>query len=145
MDFYLSLHQHLMGLAIAESVPWSYVQLEIDHHVEELDLIRSTQDSRIQAILGLYAYLPDGVASNWHSSSLQYKRNMDAMVVGTAGGGLGRDFLPLTCSKCMTALHSGGKGNCPWRNLSDASAKKKGANVLHNWANGVCAPECESP
>jgi hypothetical protein len=70
MDFYLSLHQHLMGLATSDNVPWSYVQVELDHHVEELDLIRTSQDSRIQAILALYAYLRDGVVSNWHSSSL---------------------------------------------------------------------------
>jgi len=35
MDWYLSLHQHLMGLATTEA-PWSYVQIEIDHHVEEM-------------------------------------------------------------------------------------------------------------
>jgi hypothetical protein len=140
LDFYLSLHQHLMGLATTENVPWSYVQVEIDHHVEELDLIRNSQDSRIQAMLGLYAYLRDGVATNWHSSSLQYKRNLDTMAL-CGGEPQGRDCLPLTCAKCQTALHSGGKGNCPWRNLSDASAKKKGATVLTNWANGVCAPE----
>jgi hypothetical protein len=52
----------LMGLATTENVPWSYVQIEIDHHIEELDLIRSSQDSRIQALLGLYAYLRDGVS-----------------------------------------------------------------------------------
>jgi hypothetical protein len=141
LDFYLSLHQHLMGLATTENVPWSYVQIEIDHHIEELDLIRSSQDSRIQALLGLYAYLRDGVSKNWHSSSLQYKRNLDAMALCGAGS-TGRDSLPLTCMKCQTALHSGGKFNCPWKNLSDLGARKKGATVLTNWANGTCAPEC---
>jgi hypothetical protein len=141
LDFYLSLHQHLMGLATTENVPWSYVQVEIDHHVEELDLIRSSQDSRLQALLGLYAYLRDGVATNWHSSSLQYKRNLDAMAL-CGSEPQGRDALPLTCIKCQTALHSGGKGNCPWKNLSDSVARKKGATVLSNWANGVCPPDC---
>ena len=146
MDYYLSLHQHLMGLASSE-VPWSYAQVEIDHHVEELDLIRGSADSRIQAILSLYCYLRDGVASNWHSSSLQYKRNVDAMMIWSAGG-TGRSETsnpsntPLSCTKCQTSLHAGGRGNCPWRTLSDAAAKKKGAAVLSNWANGVCAPLC---
>jgi hypothetical protein len=140
MDYYLSLHQHLMGLASSE-VPWSYVQVEIDHHVEELDLIRSSADSRIQAILSLYCYLRDGVSSNWHSSSLQYKRNLDAMIVGN-GLPNGGSTSPLLCTKCQTSLHSGGKGNCPWRTLSDSAAKKKGSAVLSNWANGVCAPAC---
>jgi hypothetical protein len=138
MDYYLSLHQHLMGLASAE-VPWSYVQVEIDHHVEELDLIRSSADSRFQCILCLYCYLRDGVSSNWHSSSLQYKRNLDAMMICSAGP-IGRDAIPLICPKCQTALHSGGRLNCPWRTLSDIAAKKKGVSVLSNWANGVCAP-----
>jgi viroplasmin and RNaseH domain-containing protein len=141
LDFYLSLHQHLMGLATTEHVPWSYVQTEIDHHIEELDLIRSSQDSRLQALLGLYAYLRDGVSKNWHSSSLQYKRNLDAMAL-SGSEPKGRDSLPLTCIKCQTALHSGGKINCPWKNLSDSGARKKGAAVLTNWANGTCAPEC---
>jgi viroplasmin and RNaseH domain-containing protein len=136
MDYYLSLHQHLMGLASSE-VPWSYVQVEIDHHVEELDLIRSSADSRFQCILCMYCYLRDGVSANWHSSSLQYKRNLDAMVIcNTSPGGSS----PLSCTKCQTTLHSGGRGNCPWRTLSDAAAKKKGVAVLNNWANGVCAP-----
>jgi hypothetical protein len=143
MDFYLSLHQHLMGLATSDNVPWSYVQIELEHHVDELDLIRSSQDSRIQAIMALYAYLRDGVASNWHSSSLQYKRNLDAMTSRGVGGGSGGDSTTLACGKCQTSLHAGGRGNCPWRNLSDASAKKKGASVLTNWANGMCAPVCE--
>jgi len=144
MDFYLSLHQHLMGLATSDNVPWSYVQIELEHHVDELDLIRNSQDSRLQAILALYAYLRDGVASNWHSSSLQYKRNLDVMA--SRGGGeeeSGGDSMNLSCFKCQTALHIGGRGNCPWRNLSDLSARKKGASVLTNWANGMCAPVCD--
>jgi hypothetical protein len=108
LDFYLSLHQHLMGLGTTENVPWSYMQVEIDHHVDELDLICSSQDSRIQAILGLYAYLRDGVSSNWHSSSLQYKRNLDTMALcGTESPGRG-DLMPLSCRKCQSTLHSGG-------------------------------------
>ena len=144
LDFYLSLHQHLMGLGTTENVPWSYVQVEIDHHVDELALIRSSQDSRIQAILGLYAYLRDGVSTNWHSSSLQYKRNLDAMALCGAAP-LGRDSMPLSCTKCQTTLHSGGRGNCPWKNFCDSVARKKSANVLVNWGNGLCVPEVPSP
>ncbi len=141
LDFYLSLHQHLMGLETTENVPWSYVQVEIAHHVDELDLIRSSQDSRIQAILGLYAYLRDGVSTNWHSSSLQYKRNLDTMALcGTESLGRG-DSMPLSCRKCQSTLHSGGSANCPWKNYADASARKQSANVLINWGRGVCAPE----
>jgi hypothetical protein len=38
LDYYLSLHQHLMGL-LSAGAPWDYVKMEQDHHVEELDLI----------------------------------------------------------------------------------------------------------
>jgi hypothetical protein len=42
MDAWISLHQHLLGLSTTEGVPWSYIQVEIDHHVKELELIRNT-------------------------------------------------------------------------------------------------------
>jgi hypothetical protein len=64
MDSWILLHQHFLGLATTENVPWSYVQVEIDHHVEELEMIRNTQDSRIQALFSNYAYLRDGHAGN---------------------------------------------------------------------------------
>jgi hypothetical protein len=132
MDYYLSLHQHLMGLLIA-GAPWDYVKMEQDHHVEELDLIRSTQDSRLQALCSLYAYLRDGQNKNWHSDELQYKRNMDIVSRGRREGGLpagGADDLSTIessanhCPKCGTNLHAGGKAECPWNGMSDTQAKK---------------------
>jgi hypothetical protein len=148
LDYYLSLHQHLMGLFSA-GAPWDYVKMELDHHVEELDLIRSTADSRLQAILFLYAYLRDGQNKNWHSDSLQYKRNMDIFArhgegvtpaatpgddVSTLGSNSGH------CPKCGTGLHSGGKANCPWNAMSDAQAKKNANKVIRNMANPTPAP-----
>jgi hypothetical protein len=76
---YLSLHQHLLGLCTA-GAPWEYAQVELEHHVEELEIIRNTQDSRLQALCALYAYLRDGASVNWHSASLQYKRNLEMFV-----------------------------------------------------------------
>ena len=52
LDYYLSLHQHLMGLS-SGGAPWDYVKMELDHHVEELALIRATSNSRLQVILFL--------------------------------------------------------------------------------------------
>jgi hypothetical protein len=137
MDYYLSLHQHLMGLLIA-GAPWDYVKMEQDHHVEELDLIRTTQDSRLQALCALYAYLRDGQSKNWHSDELQYKRNMD--IFAREGGQGGDDLSTLGgssghCLKCGTSLHSGGKANCPWNGVSDAQAKKNANKVIRNMAN----------
>jgi hypothetical protein len=134
MDYYLSLHQHLMGLLIA-GAPWDYIKMEQDHHVEELDLIRSTQDPRLQALCSLYAYLRDGQNKNWHSDELQYKRNMDIVSRGRKEGGLpagGADDLSTIessanhCPKCGTSLHAGGKAECPWNGMSDAQATQQG-------------------
>ncbi len=54
MDAWIALHQHLLGLATTENVPWAYVQVEIDHHAEELELLRNTHDSRLQALCAHY-------------------------------------------------------------------------------------------
>jgi hypothetical protein len=59
MDAWIALHQHLLWLATTENVPWAYVQVEIDHHVEELELLRNTQDSRLQALCANYTYVRD--------------------------------------------------------------------------------------
>jgi hypothetical protein len=61
LDYNLSLHQYLMGWA-SLTVKWSHVHTKIQHHVDEMVLLRSTSDSRIQALLFLYCYLRDGHA-----------------------------------------------------------------------------------
>lgn len=144
LDYNLSLHQHLMGL-LSSGAPWDYVKMEQDHHVEELDLIRTTQDSRLQALCSLYAYLRDGQNKNWHSDELQYKRNMDifARTTGESGSlGTPRDDLSSSgvpsghCEKCGTNLHSGGKEACPWNTMSTASAKKNANKFMRAMASG---------
>jgi hypothetical protein len=72
----MSLLQHLMGLATS-GVPWSYVQTEIEHHVDEMSTIRAIADTRLQAFVQLYCYLRDGHAESWQSTSLQSQRNVD--------------------------------------------------------------------
>jgi hypothetical protein len=152
LDYNLSLHNHLMGL-LSGGAHWDYVKTELDHHAEELDLIRSTADSRLQAILALYAYLRDGQNSNWFSDELQYKRNMDIFARREEGGGLAdgsRDDVSTLesssghCLKCGTNLHSGGKANCPWHSMSDAQAKKNANKVIRNMANPT-APATPTP
>jgi hypothetical protein len=143
MDYYLSLHQHLMGLLIA-GAPWDYVKMEQDHHVEELDLIPTTQDSQINALCALYAYLRDGQGKNWHSDELQYKCNIDIFAhhgEGVLPAGISGDEVSTLdsasghCPKCGTSLHSGGKVNCPWIGMSDAQAKKNAQKAIRNMAN----------
>jgi viroplasmin and RNaseH domain-containing protein len=143
LDYYLSLHQHLMGL-LSAGAPWSYVKMEQDHHIEELDLIRTTQDSRLQALCSLYAYLRDGQNKNWHSDELQYKRNMDIFARTTEGGVPGTPEEDLStlggssshCDKCGTNLHSGGRENCPWNSMSNSAARKLANKFIRNMATG---------
>jgi hypothetical protein len=120
LDYNLSLHQHLMGLS-SSGAPWDYVnKMELDHYVEELGLIRATADSWLQAILFHCAYLRDGQNKNWHSDSLQHKRNMDVFSCHNEGTGISGDDASNIgsalshCPKCSSNLHTGGRANCPW-------------------------------
>jgi hypothetical protein len=120
VDYYLSLHQHFMGLSTS-SVDWNYVQTEINHHSEEMTLIRSVSHSRIQALVHLYCYLRDGHQSSWHSASLQAIRNEELFnrgVVEYCGDASGTQAGMTLCSKCGTTIHGGGLKACPWANLS---------------------------
>jgi viroplasmin and RNaseH domain-containing protein len=139
MDGYLSLHQHLLGLATSDA-PWKYTQVEIEHHVEEMEIIRNTQDSRLQALCALYAYLRDGQDKNWHSNSLQYKRNMELYSKMSDGGSqasYGDDGGGVhVCEKCQTCLHKGSRNDCPWGHLGDDRAKKEGSRALRRLAEG---------
>jgi viroplasmin and RNaseH domain-containing protein len=142
MEYYISLHQHLMEMATAQNDSWLFVKVELDHHVEELELIRSIADSRIQAICSLYAYLRDGHQSGWYSSSLQAKRNMELFgKVGSSQSSVSTamtdgDAGPSCCIKCGTCLHLGGSPNCPWANLPDAQARKSGTKALRGLSQG---------
>jgi hypothetical protein len=139
IDAWIALHQHLLVLSLTENMPWSYVQVEIDHHVEELQAIRSTHDSRLQALCAIYTYLRDGQAGSWHSTALQYKRN--AQVFSQAGRPTVDEESPSDvnfagCPWCNTSMHSGGKIACPWKALSKQAARKKAAHALRTLADG---------
>jgi hypothetical protein len=144
LNLYLGLHQHLMGLA-NERRPWSYIRVEVDHHVEELDLIRQTSECRLQCLGSVYIYLRDMSDKTWHCNALQSKRNME-MYERTEGGGYegndsddesdGDDDTEswLGCVHCGTCLHVGGKDDCPWNQQDKAEAKKSGAAAIRKMA-----------
>jgi hypothetical protein len=139
LDSWIALHQHLLVLTLTDSMPWGYVQVKIDHHVEELQIIRTTHDSRLLALCGIYAYLRDGHASIWHLTALQYKRNTQVFAqVGRRDDAnlsdLAGDFTG--CSHCATSLHQGDKLSCPWKSVSKSVARRKGVNALRVLAEG---------
>jgi hypothetical protein len=122
--------------------------VEIDHHVEELELLRNTQDSRLQALCANYIYVRDGHAGSWHSTSLQYKRNAEIFTkVADADyckpysehSGVAVKSFP-GCAHCGTIIHTGGKSQCPWKKFSKKKAKLKANATLHAIADGAGAP-----
>jgi hypothetical protein len=143
LDCHLSLHQHLMGL-LSAGAPWSYVKMEQDHHIEELDLFCAAQDSRLQDLCSLHACLRDGQNKNWHSDELQHKRNMDVFARTTEGGVPGTPEKHLStlggssshCDKRGTNLHSGRRENCPWNSMSNSEARKLANKFIRNMATG---------
>jgi hypothetical protein len=143
VDYYLSLHQHFMGLA-SSSIDWNYVQTEINHHSEELTLIRYVSDSRIEALVHLYCYLRDGHQASWHSASLQAIRNEELFTHGFStnygGEASGAQSGIMMCSKCGITIHGGGLKACPWANLSQKKAKAAAAKYLRG---AVSMPEEE--
>jgi hypothetical protein len=149
MDYYFLLHpQHLLGLATTSDAPWEYTQVEIDHHAEEMEVIWNMCDSWLQCLCTLYCYLRYGQTNNWHSNSLQYKRNMELFSCMLDGGSVASNvdesstdgYYIYICEKCKTCLHTGGCLNCPWGHLGDDRAKKEAARALRCLATGRCNP-----
>jgi hypothetical protein len=40
MDSWIALYNHFLNLAMTEGLPWDYIQTEMAHHTEELELIK---------------------------------------------------------------------------------------------------------
>jgi hypothetical protein len=127
MEYYLSLHHHLLGLA-ANELPWSYVAEEIEHHVEGLSMCRNLQASRLQALCANYCYLRKGFQAHWQSSSLTASRSQQ-LYLATCSPAL-KEPSNNYCSKCRTAIHTGGSPNCPWKGLNTSKAIKAAQAAL---------------
>jgi hypothetical protein len=112
------------------------VQTEVDHHVEELTLIRSVADSSVQALVHLYCYLRDGHSGNWQSASLQAIQNVEMFTQkiddysNNKGNDSGDRSFNNLCPKCGTTLHNGGMKVCPWTNLSNKKAKQAASTFM---------------
>jgi hypothetical protein len=128
LDDYLGLHYHLMSVANSSDMPWSHVQHEIDYHVKKLRIPRKNAQNRIQALCGVYIYLRDAATANWHSHELQNKRNRE-MYSLISNAGTGSSGIAI-CTKCNTAMHGGGRTQCPWKLLTDKLARKSGIEMM---------------
>jgi hypothetical protein len=150
LQWYLALHEHLLDLAV--ECGWDYIITEWDYHCEEMELIRTLADTRTHAICGLYCYLRDSKAKSWYCTAIQQKRNVAMITGGTPKykalfpptptdspsslDDRSTGMAALCCMKCHTCLHTGGAGECPWKNQSDDNARKAGAKALKSLANG---------
>jgi hypothetical protein len=125
---------------------------ELDHHIEEMELLRTLANSRIHAICGLYCYLRDCKDKSWYSTAIQQKCNV-TMITGEsprnktqfpptssefprASENQSTGMAALCCMKCHTCLHTGGAGECPWKNQTVDNANKAGSKALKNLATG---------
>jgi hypothetical protein len=127
---YNTLHEHLLELA-QECRWWGYITTELDHHVEEMELLCTLVDLRIHALCSLYCYLRDGKDKSWYSTTIQQQHNMN--MASREGPKAGAQFPPISddarnrseekasgmaalcCRKCHTCLHTGGDSECPWK------------------------------
>jgi len=151
--FYIQLHEHILGQAWEDetSCDFDNAKLEIEHHAAELRRHRTMYSSRIMMICSVYAYLRDQSAGNFRSAKLQEKRQKIQMLAmkkqaaqvestyqkmkelqskatnnGQDNNNGRRDKNKPMCWKCHQAgIHTGGKDNCLWKNLSDDEAKAK--------------------
>jgi hypothetical protein len=98
-----------------------------------MEVIRDTAECRLHCLCMIYGYLRDNHGSGWFSASLQSKRNMELL---KGSSSVCSEVSSGVCIKCGTNLHSGGKTECPWKNVKDGEAKKKGQEALRKLAVG---------
>ena len=137
MGAYLGLHNYLLGL-LSDGMDWNYVKLEMKHHVDKLLLVRRTQQSRLQALCGVYCYLRNGQRAAWQSPSMQATR-LREVYLRTRGVGadpVGPPEGNEMCRKCQTTAHMGGLASCPFRNMTDVNARRNGQRLLMALAIG---------
>jgi viroplasmin and RNaseH domain-containing protein len=147
LRWYLELHEHLLELSL--ECGWHYITTELDHHAEEMSLLRTLADTRIHAICSLYGYLRDCKDKNWYSTTIQQQRNvaMVSQIIPATGtrsfpapvtpaSNRGTGMAALCCRKCRTCLHTGGEEECPWKNQTDENARASGAKALKSLASG---------
>jgi hypothetical protein len=131
LEAYLALHQHWLEISEVDRASWAYVKLEVEHHTDELEVLRGTSECRLQALLYNYIHLRDGLKNNWYYSKLQTQRNLRMMATDDASKVSSiTDGGSLICRKCHTCLHDGGSAACPWAKKSDEVAVLCGKDAL---------------
>jgi hypothetical protein len=137
LEHYIALHLHLFTLTNTEG--WAYAQVAVKYYATKLAQFRKTNTSRLVCLLKIYIFLRDARKSDFYSAKLQEKRNhsmlaeLSTLKGGGGGGGGGTGSSRGGCKKCGTD-HPGGVKKCPFRNLSDADAKKRANQLMVKFA-----------
>ena len=136
LNSYFNLLNHLAG--VNSTLGWARSMDQIKHHGTKLGLIRNKYRSRLQMVCKIYIYLREGQSKNWmslnlHTAQLNYLSNLVASGnVATSGTSNPSNASPTygPCSHCKTALHGGGKTNCPWKDTSATEARRRARQAL---------------
>jgi hypothetical protein len=130
LDHYVALHLHLFTLSNTEG--WTYAHEALKYYGAKLLQFRRTNTSRLVCLLKIYIFLRDARKNDFYSAKLQEKRNHAMLAkisaLETGGGKGGSDAHK--CKKCGLDQHPGGVKKCWFRNLTDAEAKKRGAQLM---------------
>ena len=122
---------------------WDLCARDLAYHATKLSKIRDMYSTRIQVLVGIYAYLRDGRTCSFRPQkllaqqidSLQslHQKTTLAQPAETVTGETPkpRDNI---CKHCGTSLHSVNT-RCPWKSKPSGEAKKEAAKALINMAS----------
>lgn len=126
---YLSLHMHLLHLALKSGFPAA--KIELDYHVKKLVAIRKRMPSRIQVMMCNYTYLRDLMHSGWSCLALEllHRKAMQSKMGSLfppAGGNGPVQHRDASCGHCGSCIHGMNKSQaeCPWKTKSRTQARK---------------------
>jgi len=142
LEHYIALHLHLFTLANTEG--WTYAQVAVKYYATKLAQFRKTNTSWLVCLVKIYIFLRDARKNDFYAAKLQEKRNHSMLAELTTlkgGGGGGTGSGRGGCKKCGTD-HPGGVKKCPFRNLSDADAKKRANQLMVKFATTKRSTPC---
>ena len=95
--------------------------------------IRQRAPSCLICLIKIYIFLCEAKKHDFYSLKLQEKRNKAMIAKLTTlkgGGGMPAAAGKPTCKKCGGEAHPGRYKKCPFKNLGDAEAKKRMAQLM---------------
>lgn len=127
LDNFMALHLHLVTLCNTEG--WEYASKALKYYGNKLAEIRQRAPSRLICLVKIYIFLCEAKKHDFYSPKLQEKRNkaMIAKLTTLEGGGGSQETY---LQEMRGEAHPGGYKKCPFKNLGDAEAKKRMAQLM---------------